>query len=235
MLLWLLASDQSFCFLAKASASWQQRLVLGAQQRPGDPDSGKSFDCKGRASRLPPKLGPGLRSAAGADPSSQSLRVWHGCAHCTHIVPRSKLRVCLGHRTHNELGFPWLPCASRAAASHAVQPFGCCASVPSRKVLKIPPMVDLNMRKNFFPLRVKEPWPRLPREVVESPSLEIFKTHLDAVLCSLLWVALLGQGVGLGDPQRSLPTPTILRFHDLFLQASSVQHRHPSQLCSSLP
>ena len=44
----------------------------------------------------------------------------------------------------------------------------------------------LNRRKNFFPLRVTEPWHRLPREVVESPSLEIFKTCLDKVLCSLL-------------------------------------------------
>jgi len=50
------------------------------------------------------------------------------------------------------------------------------------------------MRKNFFPLRVTEPWHRLPREAVESPSLEILKTHLDKVLCSLLWVTLLGQG-----------------------------------------
>jgi len=44
----------------------------------------------------------------------------------------------------------------------------------------------VNMRKNLFTLRVMEHWSRLPREVVESPSLEIFKTHLDAVLCSLL-------------------------------------------------
>jgi len=45
---------------------------------------------------------------------------------------------------------------------------------------------QMNMRKNFFTLRVTEPWNRLPREVVESPSLEIFKTCLDKVLCSLL-------------------------------------------------
>jgi len=44
----------------------------------------------------------------------------------------------------------------------------------------------LNMRKNFFPLRVTEPWNRLPREFVEAPSLEIFQTCLDEVLCSLL-------------------------------------------------
>jgi len=45
---------------------------------------------------------------------------------------------------------------------------------------------QLKMRKNFFTVKVMEPWPRLPREVVESPSLKIFKTCLDVVLCNLL-------------------------------------------------
>ncbi|PKU41209.1 hypothetical protein llap_8494 [Limosa lapponica baueri] len=44
----------------------------------------------------------------------------------------------------------------------------------------------LNTQKNFFPVRVAEPWDRLPREVVESPSLETFKPHLDVFLCNLL-------------------------------------------------
>ena len=45
---------------------------------------------------------------------------------------------------------------------------------------------------------------------MESPSLEILQTCLDAVLCSLIWVTLLRQGVGLADPQRSLPIPNSL-------------------------
>jgi len=44
----------------------------------------------------------------------------------------------------------------------------------------------LNMRKKFFTLRVTEHWNRLPRGVVDSLSLEVFKTHLDVVLCNLL-------------------------------------------------
>ncbi|PKU33191.1 rna-directed dna polymerase from mobile element jockey-like [Limosa lapponica baueri] len=44
----------------------------------------------------------------------------------------------------------------------------------------------LKMRRNFFPGRVAEHWNRLSREVVKSPSLEIFKTHLDMFLCNLL-------------------------------------------------
>ncbi|KFV80737.1 hypothetical protein N308_09519, partial [Struthio camelus australis] len=44
----------------------------------------------------------------------------------------------------------------------------------------------LNIRKNLFTLRVVKHWDRLPREAVESPSLEILKAQLDRVLGNLL-------------------------------------------------
>ncbi|KFP52245.1 hypothetical protein N323_06435, partial [Cathartes aura] len=44
----------------------------------------------------------------------------------------------------------------------------------------------LNVRKNFYTVRVTEHWNRLPREAVESPSLDIFKTWLDTAMSNLL-------------------------------------------------
>ena len=44
----------------------------------------------------------------------------------------------------------------------------------------------LDVWKKFFPVRVVRHWNRLPREVVDAPSLEVLKARLDGALGNLV-------------------------------------------------
>ena len=56
-------------------------------------------------------------------------------------------------------------------------------SIFTAKVIKS----RLDIRKKFFTQRVVTHWNRLPKEVVDAPSLEAFKARLDVALGSLVW------------------------------------------------
>ncbi|KFZ60770.1 hypothetical protein N338_04078, partial [Podiceps cristatus] len=45
---------------------------------------------------------------------------------------------------------------------------------------------QLDIRKKFFTMRMVKHWNRLPREVIEAPSLDTFKARLDVALGNLI-------------------------------------------------
>ena len=70
-----------------------------------------------------------------------------------------------------------------------------------------------DIRKKFFTVRVVSHWNKLPREVMDFPSLEAFKARLNGALSNLVyWEVCLhiAEGAELDVLKMSLPIQTIL-------------------------
>jgi len=67
-----------------------------------------------------------------------------------------------------------------------------------------------HIRKHYFIVRVARHWPRYPRQVVESPSLEIFKSSWKWSWEADSRCPCCSRGVGPGDIQKPFPNSTFL-------------------------
>lgn len=83
--------------------------------------------------------------------------------------------------------------ASHGEAEGSIKAYGrtCChflrnlQSISQEKGLKELTclcMAVLDIRGSLFPMKTVKRWKRLPKEVVQSPTLEVFKTQLDEAL-----------------------------------------------------
>ena len=95
-----------------------------------------------------------------------------------------KLLCVLGSRIHSSV-FSVLPGGFGKELVCTNQPLGLEVSNSSGFKLR-ECRFRLGIRKKFFTMKVVKHWNRLPREVVEAPSLETFKTRLDGALSNLI-------------------------------------------------
>ena len=84
----------------------------------------------------------------------------------------------------------------------------------------------LYVKKGFLTVRVPERWHRLPRQLVESPSLELLKKDLATVLGSWLWAALLEQQ---GWTRWTPEVPSSLHLSEIWWQLAGLP---PCLLCT---
>ena len=106
----------------------------------------------------------------------------------------------LGHESHGERlgGLGGFSLERRGLRGDLIAPHSCCKGLQRGGVGLFPQVTSdrtrgtglklhqgrlrLEIRKNVFAGRVVRRWHRLPREVVETPSLQVFKSCVDVAL-----------------------------------------------------
>ena len=81
-------------------------------------------------------------------------------------------------------------CLKRAYKKDGDKPFcSVCSNRTKGNIFELKEGIfRLAVRKKYFTMRVVKPWHRLPREVVDVPSLETFQVRLDGALSNLIWL-----------------------------------------------
>ena len=84
--------------------------------------------------------------------------------------------------------FMWTKAKAAALLSCPVAPrSGCWDACGVLEAAVVEDSRLLDIRRKFFTQRVVTQWKRLPKEVVDAPSVEAFKARLDVALGSLVW------------------------------------------------
>ena len=115
----------------------------------------------------------GCNVVEGSSPFSLSFAAWKLCqyqwwrGHVILRLPKWELRV------------PLTPLDSCPDVNTATDVRACCDRTRGDGFKLREGRFRLDVRKKFFMVRVVRHWHRLPREVVDAPSLETFKARLD--------------------------------------------------------
>ena len=121
-----------------------------------------------------------------------SMLFIHVCVHMIHGSSDTMLSECISHfwnslsKCFAAVGWGRHPLTSPPRCWGLIFSRVCCDRTRGNGFKLKEGRLRLGIRKKFFTMRVVKRWNRLPREVVNTSSLEVFKDRLDGALSNLI-------------------------------------------------